>query len=157
MLRIHDGKLVVTADGKLAICAGGAIVIAIINTNSLMDDNFRVTLNGTVLGEIDNSGNGCTGRLFSTQDGIANYTGMPACFFGAYNLQPTLVFNRNLLIAGQNTLTITVIQVNGSGNFGALQIVILNETNTAIQKTLLNSSYPIGFQAPPWSYTFDYP
>jgi hypothetical protein len=97
------------------------LVIAIINTNAIKDDNSEVRFNGTLLGTIDNSGPGCagppnfcTGRLFSNDDSITSYTGMPTCS-ASYNLESTIEIDPDDLIAGTNTLHITSVNNTGCG------------------------------------------
>jgi len=146
-------------------CCCNVLVIAIINTNAIKDDNFQVRLNGTLLGTIDNSGPGCSvppnfcsGRLFSTDDSITTYTGIPACS-ASYNLEPTIEIDPALLITGSNTLRITSVNNAGCGNFGAVHIVCINPDGSGggtIGKTLLNSTYgmiSLTFQ----DFTFTYP
>jgi hypothetical protein len=118
-----DGKLIVDeTTGKLFAgdnCCCGIFAIVIWNSNGAKDDNFKVVLNGTELGTIDNNTNDITGRIFAVNAAItpANiYIPQPNVF------QPTVVFDPSLIINGINTLRIESIQDNDNGNLGQVRV-----------------------------------
>lgn len=145
MLRIHDGKLVVNAAGQLVICQAIPTIV-VYNSNSVVDDNFKIMLNGTQLGTINNNSNTCTGRIFSADTNVtsANCPGVVCGGFGGPpNFEPTLLLNTALLVNGLNTLRIESIQDNASGNFGRVMVLGLTKIGAGyiVSKTYVDGTY----------------
>lgn len=104
--------------GSGCCCTNPNFVILIWNSNSAVDDNFDVYLNGTFLGNIDNSASGQTGRIFSTNTAITPSN--IGTVLGINNLQSTIELNPALLITGTNTLKLVISQSNFNGDFGSI-------------------------------------
>jgi len=98
-------------------CCCDYLVLAIVNSNSALDDDFRIYLNGVDIGTINNSSNACTGRLWSTNTDIDTYTGSGFC---QTSLEATLELDTDLLVEGENDLMIETTLANGNGNFGVI-------------------------------------
>jgi hypothetical protein len=157
-----DGKLIVDeTTGKLFAgdtCCCGIFAIVIWNSNAARDDNFKVVLNGTELGTINNNASDYTGRIFSLDAAItpANISVQQPNAF-----EPTIVFNAALLINGTNTLRIESIQDNNNGNFGEVRVAkwILTGGQYAIHGTpYVSASYSFADGVGNGQdYTFSYP
>lgn len=137
-------------------CCCDIVAIVISNSNSALDDNFEVFLNGTSLGAIDNSSSGvCTGRIFSTQAGvtctnISPLTATTFCDSGICYFETMLTFAKTLLISGTNTLTIKSAPPAGLyTNFGKVKVMCLTkpDANFQFQKYLLDTFYSHGITA----------
>jgi hypothetical protein len=159
-LYLKNGKLLVSG-GKLAAganccnCCDNVLVIIVYNSNSALDDNMEVKLNGTSLGTIDNSTNTCTGRVFYvvvTADAGPGVTanrlkatcgGPIAC--GTTNFEAAQSFAAGLLINGANALRIESTNDANNGNFGTVWVGCVTWNEAAgcynANKVLLNSSY----------------
>jgi hypothetical protein len=137
--------------------------IAIYNGNAIIDDNFDVYLNGTLIGSIDNNLNDFTGRLWSPNE--SDFT--PDKFGPRHTnaFQSTLHLDTSLLITGSNTLRIVDTQENLHGNFGIVQAANwrLGETTSGFYDihppALLNTTYgpPLGTVGSHQDFTFTYP
>ena len=162
-LYLHsDGDaLLVSTAGQLTAdpdccCGRQAVAIAICNSNAAKDDDFKVVLNDKEIGTIDNSQNACTGRIFSTDTSVDDFTGL-ACnaAFGS-----TVQLAESDLIEGTNTLRIESILDNNNGNFGTVQVVRLQYDGSVwnIVQIYLNDTYSffdgVGQGE---DYSFDYP
>jgi hypothetical protein len=167
--RLREHKRRMRRRGMLALpcCCGGALVIAVLNTNAIVDDNHDVKLNGTLLGTNDNSlsrirddglfppcgldglfaadGNKCTGRIFAQDTAITSWVGFPSCAgTGGYNLESTLSLNTALFINGTNTLRIESVTDPSCGNEGSVRVVLLSAggaTNRTVTTTYLSTEY----------------
>lgn len=172
LLAFDNGSLAIAADGTLILsidpeeyghkCCVVAIVIW--NSNSAKDDNFKVLLNGTEIGTIDNSTNTCTGRIFATDAGLTAATlsldsnCTSPCGAGA-NFEPTLLLDEALLIAGENTLRIESTLNANNGNFGDVRVVrLLHAEKYAIDKSYFSGFYNfVNGVGNGQDYTFTYP
>lgn len=120
-----------------ATCCCKAFCIYIANSNSAVDDNFKVLLNGTQIGTIDNSTPTVTGRVFCFPEDVATLTKDVMVLWNApnpNNLQDTVGIDRTLLINGVNTLRVESIQNNSNGNFGTILLgYAQNGTTSGVQ------------------------
>jgi hypothetical protein len=145
LLRFDDGRLAVTADGRLIVSDGQccAFLIAVWNSNAVIDDNFDVELNGTVIGQINNNSNTCTGRIFSTNTDVTAQTlALDSLCRGPCgsdpNFEATVLLDAGLLIEGDNSLRLIVARNNGFGNFGSLLVArVIRAAKWAIDKRFI--------------------
>lgn len=119
-------------NGSNCKCCGFTLIL-IYNSNSAKDDNFKVLLNGTDIGHIDNNSNACTGRIFSPNTAVTSgniYTAAISCLSPTF--EATVLLNTGLWITGINTLRVESIQNNGNGNFGVVKVVRVIQVLPAI-------------------------
>jgi hypothetical protein len=164
-------------------CSCDILLIIISNSNSAIDDNFEIQLNGNVLGSIDNSTNTCTGRMFGckTSDPLwpsgtdptpscSNLVGIPArtfCNSGICNFQSFVSFPRtDINLTGVNVLQIWATASGNNNNFGNVNVYGMKRSETVsgyeLCKTYLSGNYSFASDSPgayPFvgqSYTFTY-
>lgn len=162
LMRTKDGnKLLITSAGALRIGTSccGKLAILIYNSNSAVDDDFDVRLNGTSIGTINNNANSCTGRIFAEDTAITTATYATGITCITPTFESTLALNMALLVAS-NTLRIESIADHDNGNAGTVRVVCVNWNGTTYTtgKIFLSSSY--GFAdgvGNGQNYTFAYP
>lgn len=136
--------------------------IVVWNSNALIDDNFKILINGTDIGHIDNNSNTYTGRIFSSDTGVtsSNHPATTTSFGSPPNFQSTLLLDTPPLVKGSNTLRIESIQNNGNGNLGHVLIECLNFNGStySIQKIKFDGIYIFSSGVGNGQdYTFSYP
>lgn len=150
-------------------CCCKLFAIVIWNSNRARDDNFKVLLNGTDIGHIDNNQNLKTGRIFTDSSHSSTLTpdtiGTP--IYDTLNgedeaFEDTVAFDFALLINGTNTLRIESIQNNNNGNAGSVRVAYwtLNGTTGRYdeQPPLLSDAYSFSSGVGNGQdYTFTYP
>lgn len=100
-------------------CICDLLAIVIYNSNAARDDNFKVLLNGTEIGQIDNNQHALTGRIFSQNGTITpSNIGTPSTNV----FETTITLNMALLVAGTNTIRVESIQDNNNGNAGIIRV-----------------------------------
>jgi hypothetical protein len=122
-------------DCSILECPNRTIVIQICNSNSIPDDDFKVYLNGTYLGDITSLGtNSCTGAFFIA-DSSATLDPKDSdllCDSGgkcSVSSSAIIRFSKNLLIRGKNIVAMENIKDNGRGNGGTWQVRNYLNTN----------------------------
>lgn len=121
LLRVGAG-----AQSRLAASTNCCCKLAIIiwNSNQQKDDNFRIELNGTLLGLINNSTNTCTGGIIS-EGGLVNSSNLvPGVICATPDFSLTAALNMGLLVLppASNVLRIESVFDNNNGNFGDVRI-----------------------------------
>lgn len=145
-----DGIVIPPAPTTVPVC-----FIGICNNNQVIDDKYMVYLNGTFIGYYDGGGNEYRNDLFigNTANGI-NQASQDAVDVNcksaaALSLRAVYRFSPSILITGTNTLTMTNIQNNGYGNYGAVKVLkynlntstgILTEVSTPLDTTYSGAS-----------------
>lgn len=133
-------------------CCCSIDVILIYNSNAITDDDFNVFLNGTSIGTRNGLSPLCKASIWSAGSAISvGWTGFPS---GCSPVSvETFSLDASLFVNGSNTLTLNQAANNGSGNFGALQIVRLSQSggSYAICKTWLDTNYS---GVPPMAFSF---
>jgi hypothetical protein len=101
------------------VCPNTVPVFQICNTNSSMDDNFNILLNGVTIGSVDLSQNAQVGAVFiaSTTPVTLTEPNFP-CPLGGMQL----FFFDPALISYRNHIEMVNTQNNGNGNLGNLTI-----------------------------------
>jgi hypothetical protein len=129
-------------------CCCGIFAIVVNNSNAAKDDNFKILLNGTDIGHIDNSTDqALTGRIFADSEHVADFPPDKIATPNPNVFESTVALDLTLLIDGMNTLRVESIQDNNNGNFGAVRIGrwTLDASDkyelTAGDNTLLNTNY----------------
>lgn len=127
-----DGALIRDDTGKLFAgdnCCCRFFAIVIHNSNGAIDDNFKVLLNGTDIGHIDNNQNNFTGRIFTDTDHAIKLT--PATIFTPQPnvFESTVTFDLGLLITGSNALRVETIVDHNNGNLGKVRVGYWKKNN----------------------------
>jgi hypothetical protein len=127
------------------ICCCGCDIptIAVWNDGAAVMDNFKVLLNGTDIGHIDNSSGTITGRIFSTDTAITVFNHPVGLVAAPSNFEPTLLLNRTLLITGLNTLRVESISDSGHDCFADVRvdcISVKTATSYSLARAMLVSS-----------------
>lgn len=105
----------------MALCPGKVIVFQICNENSVIDDNFNIVINGTLLGLLDLNANAQVGAVFIGSTDPTLVITQPD-FPCPLALMDVYRFDDALLNIGANTLDMINVQMNGFGNFGTVGI-----------------------------------
>lgn len=128
---VSDSQLACDCD-SIPECPDRRVVFQICNSNSAMDDNFDIYLNGTYIGAVDLSTNAQVGSVFIADTNTAVELGS-SDFACPLSNMITYHFNPSIL-STSNVLEMRNTQNNGNGNFGSIGI-----RNYSLSGTVLSS------------------
>lgn len=160
-LTLYNGQLLLNDAGtafKLSdsvtepCCCGGDISIEICNSNAVTDDDWRLELNGRVIGTHSAPAMALRATVFRTKPDIP---GQPC---GTVNYIP---FPSNYVQNGSNSILMTITAVYFFNNFGTVRVISWKKNSAGqyvIDQILLDSTYTgpstIGFTN---AFSFNFP
>jgi hypothetical protein len=138
-------------------CPDRRIVIQVCNSNSAIDDNFNVYLNGTYIGFLNLNSNAQVGSIFIGDTG-ASVTVTEADFTCPLSNMVTYKFDsETVILGGNNVLFMQNVQNNGNGNVGTVEIrnylLVGNDLEQPCGVANLNYSGPSGSN---FTFNFNY-
>lgn len=140
-------------------CPDKVFVLQVCNSNSQIDDNFNVFLNGTLIGALDLNQNAQIGSVFigSTD---TNKTIVSPDFSCPLNNMVVYYFNPLILTTGENTIFMDNTQNNGNGNFGTFEIrnyqIDPNNPDELSNPCVIDNQNYSGVSGSDFTLTFDY-
>lgn len=159
----NNGKLL-QKDGKLATdircCCGGEYGIFICNSNSILDDDFDVFLNGNFIGkhiapngivggEFWRTNNLITRQVLTCANCLICDNDIDRAFINnelcdvcanSLNINDQLV-NKNLFINGVNSINMINTKINGAGNYGRIWVFKFSLNPISVTNILLSDAY----------------
>jgi hypothetical protein len=142
------------------LCPNRLTVIQICNSNSIIDDNFSVVLNGVNIGQAILDQNLLIGSYFIGTDNMdINYTLENSDFYCPINLMQKYTFLESIISKTvTNELQLINIKNNGRGNLGKVQIRSYLKTadNKLIDPAVITDLSYSGDSGESFTFNFNY-
>ena len=144
-----------TTNGPAPSCPDRRVVFQICNSNSAVDDNFDIYLNGTYIGAVDLNASAQVGSVFIADSDPLVVLGS-SDFVCPLTLMVTYHFPSSLLLAS-NVLEMRNTQNNGNGNVGSIGVRNYSLSGTTLSNpcVITNLGYS-GASGASFTFNFNY-
>lgn len=152
--KVEDHERCPIVDGP-PVCPDRILVFQICNSNAVIDDNFNILLNGTLIGAVDLNAHAQIGSVFIGS--LTPLTIVDADFACAIEDMVVYYFDPALVLGGTNEIKMINVQGNGYGNLGDIGIRNYTLTGTELSDPcVINDLFYYGISGTNFDLPFEY-